>query len=246
MRELLIQVQANAQKSDQDLARLRIDKWKADSASKQQADASAKSIRRNLTNAVPDLLQRIQASPGSLNANFRLYRNMNALYDTFSALAESAGAFASSDQFQPLSADVYQLDQLRRQIAERVDMLAGANDAELARLRARLGNTTTGTKSGSTKVVVDDDRPAPKKKPKPAPQPAIVPVRRRRTCADLTEFRELFRSWRSLLPQTTELPESPIQTCSGGQRPNRVVEGKVSRIQKLMAEYGLLAGSFED
>jgi len=39
------------------------------------------------------LLQRIKASPSSLNANFRLYRNMNALYDTFSALAESAGAF---------------------------------------------------------------------------------------------------------------------------------------------------------
>lgn len=169
LRELLIQVQANAQKSDQDLARLRIDKWKADSASKQQADASVVSIRRNLTNAVPDLLQRIQASPGSLNANFRLYRNMNALYDTFSSLAESAGAFASNDQFQPLSADVYQLDQLRRQIAERVDMLAGANDAELARLRARIGNTTAGTKSSSNKVVVDDSKPAPKKKPKPAP-----------------------------------------------------------------------------
>jgi hypothetical protein len=166
--ELLIQVQANAQKSDQDLARLRIDKWKADSTSKQQANASADSIRRNLTNAVPDLLQRIQASPGSLNANFRLYRNMNALYDTFSSLAESAGAFAPSDQFQLLSADVYQLDQLRRQIAERVDMLAGANDAELARLRAKLGNTT-GAKPGSNKVVVDDDKPAPKPKKKPKP-----------------------------------------------------------------------------
>jgi hypothetical protein len=167
--ELLIQVQANAQKTDQDLAQLRVEKWKADPASKQQAEASVVSIRRNLTNAVPDLLQRIQASPGSLNANFRLYRNMNALYDTFSTLAESAGAFAPNDQFKSLSADVYQLDQLRRQIAERVDMLAGANDAELARLRARLGNTTAGTKSSSNKVVVDDSKPAPKKKPKPAP-----------------------------------------------------------------------------
>ncbi len=60
LRELLIQVQAISQKSDEDVARLRIDKWKADAVSKQQAQASAVSIRRNLTNAVPDLLQRIR------------------------------------------------------------------------------------------------------------------------------------------------------------------------------------------
>ena len=41
LRELLIQVQAIAQKSDQDVARLRIDKWKADAASKQQAETTA-------------------------------------------------------------------------------------------------------------------------------------------------------------------------------------------------------------
>lgn len=165
LKELLIQVQAIAQKSDADVARLRIDKWKADSASKQEAQASADSIRRNLTSAVPDLLQRIQASPGSLNANFRLYRNLNALYDTFSALAESTGAFGPSDQYHSISADVSQLDQLRRQIAERVDMLAVANDAELARLRAR-GATTTSAKPAAKKVVVDDEQPKSKKKPK--------------------------------------------------------------------------------
>jgi hypothetical protein len=169
LRELLVQVQAIAQKSDEDVARLRIDKWKADSASKQQSEASAVSIRRNLTNAVPDLLQRIQASPGSLNANFRLYRNLNALYDTFSALTESAGAFGPTDQYQMLSFDINQLDQVRRQVAERVDMLAGANDAELARLRSRLANTASGAKPAGNKVVVDDNQPKPKKKPKPAP-----------------------------------------------------------------------------
>jgi hypothetical protein len=169
LRELLIQVQAISQKSDEDVARLRIDKWKADAVSKQQAQASTVSIRRNLTNAVPDLLQRIQASPGSLNANFRLYRNLNALYDTFSALTESAGAFGPTDQYQTLSSDINQLDQIRRQVAERVDMLAGANDAELARLRSRVVSTASGAKPASSKVVVDDNQPKPKKKPKPAP-----------------------------------------------------------------------------
>lgn len=170
LNEFLRQVQISAQKSDGDLARLRVDKWKAEAASKQQAEASTVSIRRNLTSAVPDLVQRIQASPSSLNANFRLYRNLNALYDTFSALAETAGAFGPKEQYDPLAGDIAQLDQLRHQAAERVDSLAGANDAELARLRAQVA--ATGKKSAASKIVVDDDPPKAKKKSKSPPTPA--------------------------------------------------------------------------
>jgi hypothetical protein len=170
--ELLNQTQAAAQKSDADVARLHIEKWKADSTSKQQAQSSAASIRRNLTNAVPDLIQRIQAAPASLNANFRLYRNLNALYDTFSALAESAGAFGPRDQYDPLATDIARLDQLRHQMAERVDLLAGTSDAELTRLRARLSAAVAAAKPTTpTKTVVDDEKPKPKKKAKPAQKP---------------------------------------------------------------------------
>ncbi len=174
LNELLSQLQASAQKSDTDVARLRIDKWKAETAGKQQAQASAASIRRNLENAIPDLIQRIQASPSSLNANFRLYRNLNALYDTFSSLAESAGAFGPRDQYDPLAADISQLDQLRHKVAERVDLLAGANDAELARLRAKVAATASGTKPAS-KVVVDDEQPKSKKKAKSSQSTSQTP-----------------------------------------------------------------------
>jgi hypothetical protein len=167
--EFLVQMDAAAKKSDADVARLRIDKWKIDAPSKQQAEATALSVRRNLSYAVPDLIQRIQAAPGSLNANFRLYRNLNVLYDTFSSLVESAGAFGPKEQYDPLAADITQLDQLRRQLAERVDLLAGANDAELARLRSKLA---TGGAKSATKVVVDDDQPQPKPKKKAKPTPA--------------------------------------------------------------------------
>jgi hypothetical protein len=163
--ELLRQVSASADKSNADVARVRIDKWKADAASKQQAQAGAESIRRNLANAVPDLVQRIQSSPGSLVANFRLYRNLNALYDTFSALAESAGAFGAREQYEPLAEDVSQLDHLRHQMAERVDLLAGTNDAELGRLRTQLATIKPAAKPVA-KIVVDNDQPKTKKKSK--------------------------------------------------------------------------------
>jgi hypothetical protein len=112
-------------------------------------------------------------------ANFRLYRNLNALYDSFSALAESAGAFGPEEQYSPLAADIAQLDQLRRQLAQRVDLLAEASEAEMARLRtavavAKSASAKPAAKSAS-KIVVDDSHPAAKKKAKPSvakPAPA--------------------------------------------------------------------------
>lgn len=176
--DLLQQIRTSAEKSDADVARLRIDRWKTDAASKQQATASAESIRRNLTYAVPDLLQRMQAAPASLNANFRLYRNLNALFDTFSALVESAGAFGAREQFDPLSADLAQLDHVRRLMADRVDLLAGNNDAELARLRSQAALVASGTKQTPAKVVVNnDDQPKTKKKPRPAQTQTQTPAK---------------------------------------------------------------------
>jgi len=173
LRELLQTVQTVAQKSNADVARLRVDKWKVDAQSKQQAEANAAAISRNLADAVPDLLLRIQNQPDSLIANFRLYRNLNVLYDAFSALTESAGAFGAQDQYTPLASDIAQLDQLRRQFAERMDLLAGSGDAELARLRAAAAKTVPAKKAQpASKIVVDDNQPTPKKKPKTSKGPA--------------------------------------------------------------------------
>lgn len=168
LRESLVMAQAMAQKSDADVARLRIEKWKADSENKRQSAANAASIRRNLTNAIPDLLARIQSEPGSLIANFRMYRNLNALYDSFSALAESAGAFGPPEQYAPLAADIAQLDQLRRDFAQRVDLMAGTYDVELARLRTAVAAKPAAPQKTAVKIVQDDSHPAPKKKPKPS------------------------------------------------------------------------------
>ena len=87
------------------------------------------------------------------------------LFDSFSALAESAGAFGPQEQYASLAADLTQLDQVRRQFAERVDLLAGASDAELTRLRAATVAKPAPAKPPS-KIVVDDSKPTPKKKPK--------------------------------------------------------------------------------
>src|SRR5512133_1636382 len=69
-----------------DLARVRVDKWKADSSVKQQTAANIESLQRNLSGALPTLVTAAQQNPSSLNASFKLYRNVNVLYDVLGSV----------------------------------------------------------------------------------------------------------------------------------------------------------------
>jgi hypothetical protein len=102
---------------------------------------------------------------------------LNALYETFSALVESAGAFGPAEQYSPSASDIARFDQLRHQCAERLDRMSGANDAEVIQLRAQLAATTTKVSTKSivpAKIVVDDNHPRPAAKKKAKKPPATA------------------------------------------------------------------------
>ncbi|MBZ5566508.1 MAG: hypothetical protein LAN64_01520 [Acidobacteriia bacterium] len=146
-----------------DLARLRLDKWKGDSRSKRQAEADAESVQRNITAALPTMVQQVRANPGSVGAIFKLYRNLNALYDVMSSLTESAGAFGSKDEYEALATDTSNLDGIRRSLADRVEAMASARDTEVAQLQMRARQAAaTATAAPPKKIVVDDTAPAKK------------------------------------------------------------------------------------
>jgi len=117
---LLSQVEQSANAANQDIARVRIDKWKTDGSTKQQAQAKAQSIQRNIVNALPILLNQARQNPDSIAATFKLYRNVKALYDEFATLSEYAGAFGAKDDFRLLGTDAQNLDTLSRTLADRV------------------------------------------------------------------------------------------------------------------------------
>jgi hypothetical protein len=176
--DTLAQLQSLAERSDADMARLRIEKWKTDSAGKDQAVGNAGAIRRNLANAVPELLRQVRSAPGSLATNFKLYHDLNILYEALFTLVESAGAFGPKDQYTPLAADAAELDKLRHQFADRLDRITGSSDADIAQLRSRLANAKPAVASAPCRIVVDDNKPVARKKPKPkrpATQPSAQP-----------------------------------------------------------------------
>ena len=175
---LLSQLEEASQAAQSDLAKMRVEKWKTDSGSKRQAEGNAESIQRNLRSALPEIIADLKASPESLTSTFKLYRNLDALYDVFESVAESAGAFGSRDDFQSLQNDVSAFERLRRSVADRMETLAGAKEVEVTRLRAALQSAQANTPTQPPKkVVVDDDAPVKKPvKKKSAPKAAPAPT----------------------------------------------------------------------
>lgn len=174
---MLSQLEQASRAAQLDLAKLRIDKWKVDSGSKQQTQSNVESVQRNLQAALPEMIAEMRASPENLNSTFKLYRNLDALYNVFGSVAESTGAFGSKDEFQSLENDLSAFEKARRAFADRMESLSGAKDAEVARLRAALQSAQASANTQPPKTIVVDDV-APVKKPvkkKAATKPASAP-----------------------------------------------------------------------
>ena len=172
---LLTQLERAALDANGALGRLRIDKWKTNSEQKQQAQANAESLQRNLSYAIPELTGKIRQAPQDLSANFKLYRNLNALYDVLANVAESAGAFGPKDQYQALEQPTASIDEVRRALGDRLDQLTAAKEAELDRLRAQVQAVGAAQAAVPPKKIVIDDNEAPKPKKSKAKKTTAKP-----------------------------------------------------------------------
>ena len=177
---MLAQLEQASQTTQADLSKLRIEKWKTDSNNKKQTLGNVDSIKRNLESALPEIVTQLRNSPEDLAASFKLYRNLDALYDVIGSVAESAGAFGSKDEFQGLSNDLNAFERARRSFAERMESLTTSKEAELTQLRTQVKTLQAATPPPAPKkIVVDDDepkKPVARKKlvPKPPAKPATA------------------------------------------------------------------------
>jgi hypothetical protein len=185
---LLSQIEATSKNTQADLGKLRIEKWKANASEKKDALANVDSVQRNLQGALPEIITQLRNAPEDVSASFKLYRNLDALYDVLNNVAEMVGAFGSKDDLQSVSNDISAFEGTRRQLAERIENLSSSKESELTRLRTELKSLQAQVEAAPPKKIVVDDteppkKPAPKKKPvpkKPAdttkPAGAITPI----------------------------------------------------------------------
>jgi hypothetical protein len=168
---LLSQLEASSKATQADLMKLRIERWKTDGSSKKQALGNVDSIQRNLQSALAEIIAQVRNAPEDLPATFKLYRNLDALYDVMGSVVESTGAFGPKDDFQSLSNDLNSFEATRRQLGERLANLAASKEQEIARLRTDLKAAQAAISAAPPKkTVVDDNEPA--KKPAPKKKPA--------------------------------------------------------------------------
>jgi len=168
---LLAQLEAASKATQADLTKLRIERWKTDGSSKKQALGNVDSIQRNLQSALPEIIGQVRNAPEDLPATFKLYRNLDALYDVMGSVVESVGAFGPKDDFQALSNDLNSFEGTRRQLGERLANLAASKEQEIVRLRTDLKAAQAAIPAAPPKKTVVDDNEPPKKsaaKKKPA------------------------------------------------------------------------------
>jgi chromosome segregation ATPase len=167
---ILSQIEATSKDTQTDLGKLRIERWKADGSYKKQALGNVDSIQRNLQGALPEMITQLRNAPEDLPPTFKLYRNLDALYDVLRNVTEDAAAYGSKDDLQSLSNDLSAFEGTRKQLAERIENLSSSKEGELTRLRGQLKTLQAQVEAAPPKKIVVDDteppkKPAPKKKP---------------------------------------------------------------------------------
>ena len=168
----LEKLEAAASQVSLDIGRLRVDKWKTGSIAKSAAQTNADSVQRNLTSALPGLIGAVRSAPEDLNAEFKLYRNLNALCDVVSSLTDATRAFGPNSDYEALAQQSQVLDSIRRKLGDSLEQQTVTTQQELNHLRvqtkAQQEQLAAAAAAPPKQIVVAQTevpkKPAPKKK----------------------------------------------------------------------------------
>ena len=134
----LDRLQTAASQVAQEIGQMHIEKWKTNSAAISAAQANASSVQRNLTSALPGLIAAVRAAPSDVNAEFKLYRNLNALYDVFGTVTDSTRIFGQKSEYESLSQQLQVIGSVRRKLGESLEQQTADTQHELNQMRAQI------------------------------------------------------------------------------------------------------------
>jgi hypothetical protein len=156
----------------QALTTVRVDKWKAPGAVKDETDANLNSIRRDVETTLPGLLAAADAAPDSVTKVLPAYRNIEALYDVLLRVMASTRMFGPSQQDAALEQAMINLDAGRRGLGDQMQLAAATQDKQAGDLRTAL----KAAQSAPTVSAAPCPPPPPVKKKRPATKPAAKPA----------------------------------------------------------------------
>jgi hypothetical protein len=165
---ILLQIQQATSSASVNIGKLRIERWKTDSEQKQQLQQIAESLQKNIANAIPGMINDVQTSRGGVLSSFKLYHNLNVVYENLSYLADVAGGLGKKDEFEPLAADAASLESARKNLSLYIEQAASRLEnanrlASSGTIPIPAGQGQRALAPGKKVVVIDEEEPAPKR-----------------------------------------------------------------------------------
>ncbi len=170
---IITQVQQATNSTNANIGRLHIDRWKTDSDQRAQLQQIAGALQRNISNAVPGLINDVQSSKGGVLASFKLYHNLNVVYENLSYLADVAGSLGKKEEFEPLATDAASLESARSNLSTYIEQTATKLETAFVQLNTEVQARQA---AAAQKVVVIDDNDQP---PKKTTKPAVKPTKKK-------------------------------------------------------------------
>jgi hypothetical protein len=150
------------------IGELHIDRWKASTPIRTEAQTNLNSVQRDVQNTLPGLLATADAAPGSPAKVLPAYRNVEALYDVTLRLVVAARLAAPTNEMSALDQAIARLDDSRHALADQLQQDTDAQDKQILHLQAAL------------KAVPPPPPPAPALAPAKCP---VTPTRKKSTAA---------------------------------------------------------------
>jgi len=174
---IVLQIQQATSSASVNIGKLRIERWKTDSGQRQQLQQVADSLQKNIANAVPGLINDVSSSKGSALTTFKLYHNLNVLYEFLSGLADAAGSLGKREEYEPLATNAAAIDTARQNLSSYIELTVAKLETASRPLAGTTPVQAPGTVVPGKKVVVIDetDPPPAKKRAKPTKKKASNP-----------------------------------------------------------------------
>ena len=175
-----------------DISALNIDRWSGQwrpgflkSTRQKEAEHTAESVKRNLSDALPTLIADVRTAHGSISSTFRLYHDLTLVGEAMDSLVSTAKFEGHQHDARGLVADCAELSRIRRNLTNYIEARAVSMDSKAATL-ASYSPAARPRAPAVRKIVIDDmsqaaPAPMPKKiivddDPQPAPRPVAVRV----------------------------------------------------------------------
>ena len=192
----LVDLDRVSQATQKDIANMHVEGWKAgwktgflkDGEHKDQAQQAAKSLQRNLANALPGLIHDVQSSRGSVTATFKLYDDVSLVCEAVDSLISASEAAGKKGDAAPLVDDFSAFARIRRSLSNYIQQSSAAMErgrttytasvsapaVQAAPQKAAASRSSAPqvvVDQGVKKIIVDDtvpDKATPAAKKKPA------------------------------------------------------------------------------